>query len=246
MTKSEVWKKRMIAVLAADALIFVFLWTGINFSLVIGAIKVDAYGISDYMNGGYNSTITMVGIACPLLYSIGFYYVFQLDASHIVLKYGRKMYERLEVKRILLFSVFFTVLFIGIDALFLFVFVGTKTLIKYYFVQYIMLKLVMGILYFVLNGMLLFCLRNLLKFNNIYVFISEMIIVLILSLYYLFRLEISPVFYMDFSSEWFVKHRFDMVTYVINSAKLILSAWILQYIGQIVFLKRDIIGNEEI
>ena len=104
----------------------------------------------------------------------------------------------------------------------------------------------MGILYFTLIGMMLFFLRNILKFNNIYIFAGELIIVFAVSLYYLFNLEISPAFYLNFSNEWFVKHTFDVITYVINAAKLILLAWIFQCLGKLVFLKRDTIGNEEI
>lgn len=246
MIRSESWKKRMFMITAANALIFILIWTGINFSLVIGAIKVETYGLTDYMDEGYNSITTMAGIACPLLYSIGFYYLFPLDADYIILKHGRNMYEKIEVRRMLLFSLIFAILFIGTDALFLFVFIGVKMLLKYYFIQYIMLKLLMGILYFTLIGMMLFFLRNILKFNNIYIFAGELIIVFAVSLYYLFNLEISPVFYLNFSNEWFVKHTFDVITYVINAAKLILLAWIFQCLGKLVFLKRDIIGNEEI
>lgn len=246
MKRSEDWKKRLMAVMVLSALIFVLIWTGMNFSIVIGAISVEAYSLSDYMSGGYNTTVHMLGIACPLLYSIGFYYIFPLDAGYIVLKYGRKLYEKNEVRRIILFSVIFAILFIGTDALFLFIFIGAEILIKYYYIQYILLKLVMGILYFTAIGMMLLCLRNTLKFNNIYIFAGEMISVFVISLYHLFMIKVSPAFYMDFSDEWFEKQRFDIITYIINAAKLIVSAWILQYIGKLIFLKRDIIKNGQI
>ena len=51
---------------------------------------------------------------------------------------------------------------------------------------------------------------------------------------------------MAFADEWFTRHKFDGLSYIINIAKMFLTSLILMYLGQITFMKRDIIGNEEV
>ena len=104
----------------------------------------------------------------------------------------------------------------------------------------------MLVFYLNLIGETLFFVRNLLDFSPVYVILGTAVYVFLSMLYYIMFEKISPVFYMDFSEEWFLDKMFDTFSYIINIAKMFLSSLILMYLGQIVFLKRDIIGNEEV
>ena len=50
---------------------------------------------------------------------------------------------------------------------------------------------------------------------------------------------------MNFAEEWFENNTFNSLTYILNLAKLIAASLIYMYLGQIIFLKRDIMENEE-
>ena len=132
------------------------------------------------------------------------------------------------------------------DLVFSTMFVKINVLLQTGFYVFILLKFIMLVFYLNLIGETLFLVRNLLNFSSVYVIVGTAMYVFLAILYYILLKKISPVFYMDFSEEWFLDKIFDSLSYIINIAKMFFASLILMYLGQLVFLKRDIIGNEEI
>ena len=169
-----------------------------------------------------------------------------LRDEYIIIRYGRRNYEKKETKKILILSIIFASEYMAVDLIFSTVFIKVNVLLQTGFYIFVLLKFIMLVFYLNLIGETLFFVRNLLDFSPVYVILGTAVYVFLSMLYYIMFEKISPVFYMDFSEEWFLDKMFDTFSYIINIAKMFLSSLILMYLGQIVFLKRDIIGNEEV
>ena len=226
--------------------VFSIFWIGMNLSLVFGTYEIGNDNIADFISNRYQNCRQMLGMIVPIIYSVSFYYIFVQGKQYIIIKYGRIRYEKIEAKRIFFFSFIFAMIYMGVDILFtsLCVNIGVLLYNKYYL--FMIIKCTMLVFYLNLIGMTLFFLRNILGFSGIYVLLGAWIYVFLTGVSFMNFEQISPSFYMNFADAWFQNNRFDWITYIINLGKLVVGGYILMYLGQLVFLKRDIIGNEEI
>ena len=240
------YNKKMITIFSLILFTFAIFWLGMNIEVVFKAIEIKCSDMDDFITQKYQNCIKMLGMIVPIIYGLVFYYIFMLKDEHIIIRYGRKSYEIKEVKKILIFSIIFASEYMGVDLVFSTMFVKINVLLQTGFYVFILLKFIMLVFYLNLIGETVFLIRNLLNFSSVYVIVGTAMYVFLAILYYILLKKISPVFYMDFSEEWFLDKIFDSLSYIINIAKMFFASLILMYLGQLVFLKRDIIGNEEI
>ena len=235
------WRKAILITLG----IFLLFWIGHNLTVVLGTETITEGNIADVIADRYQECGKVLAIVIPNIYAILFYYIFGLGDAHVILRYGRRKYEKIETLKMFISSVIFVFEYFLVDIVFMTFFGGIKLLTATSYYQFIMLEFIMMTFYIYLIGMTLYFLRNFMKFNRMYMLCGAVIYSLSGILYYVFFKEFSPAFYMNFSTEWFNYHSFDSFTYIINLAKLFFASLILKYLGELVFLRRDIWGNEE-
>lgn len=245
MTDFRINVRKWCKVFAIVLTIFMIFWVGMNLSVVFGAFNIDVNNIVDVIGDKYHNCLKMVGMIVPIIYSVSFGYLFIVDENYIMLRYGRNRYEKKEINKVFVFSVVFASEYMGVDLLFMDIFAGVSTLSDCSYYLYMLLKFIMLIFYLTMIGMTLLFLRNIMNFSGIYVVFGGMIYVFLTALYYIFMTINLPAFYMGFGDEWFASHIFDSFSYIINLAKLFFASLIFRYLGKLVFLKRDIIGNED-
>lgn len=245
MIKSDIKNEHTKKAIFTMIIIFIIFWVGMNLSIVFGEVRINYDNITDMIRDKYQNCIQMLGMIVPIVYSLAFYGMFTFDEKHIIVRYGKRRYGKLQTHNITFFSVIFAVQYMLIDLIFMSIFSDISVLINSFYYVFMLLKFIMLVLFLNLIGMTLYSLKNILSCSSIYVVIGSMLYVLWTGLYYVIYTESSPAFYMNFAESWFLEHTFDTMTYIINLAKLMVASLILKYIGQIVFLKRDIIGNEE-
>lgn len=245
MMKFSVRNREVIKVFACVLFMFVILWCSINMRIIFGSVKVSPDNITSIMRDKYQNCIQILGIIVPIVYSLAFYKIFALGEKHIIIRYGKRRYEKIESKNIFIFSFIFAVEYILTDFIFMNLFSDISVLLKSAYYLFVLLKFIMLILYLNLIGATLYILRNILGFSNLYIMVGSLIYVLWTSLYYILLSDTCPSFYMNFATEWFDYHTFDSFSYIINLAKLFFASLILKYLGEIVFLRRDILENEE-
>lgn len=237
----KLWLKAIIITLG----ILLIFWVGFNLTVILGAETIKDNNISDIVVGRYQNCSKMLAIIVPNIYALVFYYIFGVSDSYIILRYGRRRYEKVETLKIFICSVIFAFEYFFVDIVFMTAFGGIKLLIADSYYQFVFFRFIMMIFYVYLIGMTLFFLRNLLNFNKIYMLCGAGIYSFLGILYFAIQKAVSPAYCMDFSSKWFLENTFDSFTYIINLAKLFFASLILKYLGEIVFLRRDILGNEE-
>lgn len=240
------YNKKMVKILGFVFLIFAIFWLGINIGVVFKVYEIKCDDMDTFVSQKYQNCIKVLGMIVPIMYGLVFYYIFMLRDEYIIIRYGRRNYEKKETKKILILSIIFASEYMAVDLIFSTVFIKVNVLLQTGFYIFVLLKFIMLVFYLNLIGETLFFVRNLLDFSPVYVILGTAVYVFLSMLYYIMFEKISPVFYMDFSEEWFLDKMFDTFSYIINIAKMFLSSLILMYLGQIVFLKRDIIGNEEV
>lgn len=177
---------------------------------------------------------------------MSFGYIFVIDKNYVILRYGRNRYGKKETKKVCIFSILFAAIYICTDVMLMSIFVRHSVLTDTSYYLYIILRFIMMVSYLSMIGMTLLFLRNVMMFLDIYFIIGGMIYVFLTLLYYIIGTVNIPVMCMAFADEWFTRHKFDGLSYIINIAKMFLTSLILMYLGQITFMKRDIIGNEEV
>ena len=246
MTSFNVAIKKWVKIIMVIFVLLTLNWFGMNLSTVFGGYIIDCNNIGDVINDKYHNCIRMAGMILPIVYSVSFYYISTIDEPYIIVRCGKKLYEKKEKNKILLYTFIFASIYIFVDVIFMMLFVENSVLVASSYYTFILLKYLMLIFYLNLIGMTLFFLRNVMKFSGMYVAFGTIIYVFWTALYYILMVQSSPAFYMSFSVDWFYSHRFDALSYIINIAKLFFASLIFWYLGQIVFLKRDIIENEEI
>lgn len=246
MIEFNLKNKKIIKVTIIIAIMFSIFWIGINLSLVFGIYEVDNNNIANFISNRYQNCSQMIGMIVPVVYSVSFNYMFVKNEEYIIMRHGRTKYEKIEEKRILFFSIIFAAIYMGMDMLLTSIFVNIGVLLYSKYYLFMLIKYIMFVFYLNLIGMTLFFLRNILGFSGLYVLFGAGIYVFMTGLSFVNFEQVSPSFYMDFADAWFQNRSFDWITYVINLGKIIIGAYILMYLGQIVFLKMDIIGNEEV
>ena len=239
---SKKWCMVCIMVLAT----FSILWVGMNLSMIFGRFEISVDNIIDVIDEKYNNCIKMAGMIIPVIYSVSFGYIFVIDKNYVILRYGRNRYGKKETKKVCIFSILFAAIYICTDVMLMSIFVRHSVLTDTSYYLYIILRFIMMVSYLSMIGMTLLFLRNVMMFLDIYFIIGGMIYVFLTLLYYTIGTVNIPVMYMAFADEWFTRHKFDGLSYIINIAKMFLTSLILMYLGQITFMKRDIIGNEEV
>ena len=225
---------------------FSILWVGMNLSMIFGRFEISVDNIIDVIDEKYNNCIKMAGMIIPVIYSVSFGYIFVIDKNYVILRYGRNRYGKKETKKVCIFSILFAAIYICTDVMLMSIFVRHSVLTDTSYYLYIILRFIMMVSYLSMIGMTLLFLRNVMMFLDIYFIIGGMIYVFLTLLYYIIGTVNIHVMCMAFADEWFTRHKFDGLSYIINIAKMFLTSLILMYLGQITFMKRDIIGNEEV
>lgn len=237
--------KRWIKFSVFVCIFFIVFWIGSNLSVFLGSEVIGFDNVGDIIYDRYHNCEKILSIILPNIYTIAFYYIFIVADEHRILRYGKALYGRLETRKIFIFSVLFSLEYMAVDCILMTVFSGISLLIAVSYYKFIIIKFIMLTFFMYMIGMTLYFLRNLLDFNKMYILLGASIYSFLGILYFAFMVEVSPAFYMNFAEAWFSDHTFDIMTYIINLAKLIVASLILKYLGQIIFLKRDIIGHEE-
>ena len=113
MMKFSVRNREVIKVFACVLFMFVILWCSINMRIIFGSVKVSPDNITSIMRDKYQNCIQILGIIVPIVYSLAFYKIFALGEKHIIIRYGKRRYEKIESKNIFIFSFIFAVEYIG-------------------------------------------------------------------------------------------------------------------------------------
>lgn len=99
-------------------------------------------------------------------------------------------------------------------------------------------------LIFLLLGSLCQFFRIQFNFSKIYIAIVLIIIAFFRILSFFF-IDISPIYFASFINSWMQEGTFDLIEYIKNTVICIIVSAILATAARLVFLKKDILINEE-
>ncbi len=210
----------------------------------------DVYSRSDYelltciMNViGYNYLYYIPGIIVTVMY------VFELSKlnfakdSAFVIRNGKNKYIRLLVKNALVNAALYSAEFVVAEVLVCTIRFESELLRDTGFYWCCILYAVMLCCYFAFVGILTILINVIFNFGKIGNFVSIVFFLLLNSLT-LININVSPVYYADFISAWFENGTFNYIQYILDFVKCLCLFLAINYLTQIVYLRKDVIFNE--
>lgn len=193
---------------------------------------------------GYNNLFYIVGLLVTAMYILGLNYYFNGFHSVYAVKRGRQYFYRKMVSCILMDSFFISLEYVGSTVVVCTFAFRFSVLLESGFYLCCLLYLLMLFFYFALVGISTVVIRILVNFKKIYLLLSSVLFFGLAGLD-VFQIEISPVYFCSFITEWFISGTFDAMNYAVCAVKCILSVAAIYILGNILILRKDILFDEE-
>lgn len=239
--------KYKIKIFLLQTAFFAAYWIIYYFDIIPFGQKINDYSIlsQSLMNSnyGYNNSMWAVGLIVTIIYSISHNFIFNASTQEIV-KYGREKYIIKDIKLTIMNTFVFSLEYCGVNLLFTLFICDIKLLISSKYFILTVLYFITRFTYFLVLGMFLLLTYYLFKFKKIYFIISALIMLAINSLPYI-MIEKGIIFFADYINDWMQEGTFDLINYIKNALICIIVSAILATAARLVFLKKDILINEE-
>lgn len=211
----------------------------------------DARSRSDYdllslimnNNVGYNYLYYLPGIILTVMYVLELGKLNFMKDSAFVIKNGKKKYIKYLVKDALISAALYSTEFVAAEALICTIRFESELLQSTGFYWCCILYAVMLCGYFVLVGILTILINIIFSFGKVGSLVSIVFFLLLNSLI-IIRIRISPVYYANFLNDWFEIGTFNYIQYILNLVKCVCLFLSINYLTQIVYLRKDVIFNE--
>ncbi len=196
------------------------------------------------VTSGYNNSVFSVGVVITLYFIFSFFSNFKRPNESVILRCGRDRFVLLDIKNALIHSCIFAFEYWAISTVLTTLFCDIDILKQVDYLKCSILYFITRLLYFVLVGMILEFIKLLMNFKKYYVLVAGVFILGMNSLPY-FGIEKSIPLFANFVGEWISEGTFNVLEYVKNSLICIILSAIMMFLSRILFLKKDILSNEE-
>ena len=225
---------------------FCFLFFTLDYGYIL-----DIYSESDFVSlvcvmsntFGYNHLLYFPGIVITLMYIFELGKLSFVKESAFVIRNGKNRYIRLLAGNALVNAVLFAAEFVGVVVLFCTIRFENELLQSTKFYWCCILYAVMLCGYFSIVGISTILIKVIFNFGKAGAFVSVVFFLLLNSLN-LINIDISPVYYADFIGGWFRNQEFNYIQYIIDLTKCVCLFLTINYLTQMVYLRKDVIFNE--
>lgn len=193
---------------------------------------------------GYNNLCNTVGVFIAVFYLVSFHKKFRNENSSVIVRCGKDRYIMHCFKQTCLHTLTFILEFCVVNTLCILIYCDLNMLLNLNFILCNLLYFIILFLIFLLLGSLCQFFRIQFSFNKIYLAVILIIIAFFRILSFFF-INISPIYFASFIDDWMQEGTFDLINYIKNALICIIVSAILATAARLVFLKKDILINEE-
>ena len=193
---------------------------------------------------GYNNLFYIAGIVATVIFIIDINHIISIGNSALVVRKGKSGCIRYFLFKVLIEAMLISIEFVGAEALICSIRFKSQLLFDTNFYQCCILYAVSLLGYFAVVGTTEVLIYVLLNFNKV----SSIIVIAMfvgLNSLILCGLDISPIYYSMFISEWFQQNSFNVIEYAFDLLKCICIVLVNFYLSNIIFHRKDLIFNEQ-
>lgn len=192
---------------------------------------------------GYNNLYVVIGIVVSIMFILNLNKIRFVRDPAFIIRNGKKNYLRYLVKDVLISAVLFSSEFVMAEILICTIRFKNELLIDTGFYWCCILYSVMLCGYFLIVGISTVLINILCNFSKTSYIIS-IVFFLALNSLVLLNIRISPLYFSQFISDWFTDGYFNYLDYTTNVITSLCVFWGINYLANIVLLRKDLIFNE--
>lgn len=223
---------------------FIVSWILMNISYFINHQIGNISTLTAMMTNGYNGISRYVGMCMPIIYTLFFSRFIRINDSTLIIRYGKANFSVYETKNILLSTLLFVFEYVAVNFVFCIIIFPFEVLVSTKYFLCIGLYFITLYLYFSIIGISMLIIRNVMNFNKLYIPVTAILFPVLTSLSNI-SVNISPVLCSDFIWDWFNYNTFNFLEYILNIVKMTIVIFIFAILHKLIFLKKDILINEE-
>lgn len=193
---------------------------------------------------GYNNLYIIVGIVVTAIYILSLSRINFVKDSTFIVRNGKKNYLKYLVKDASISAILISFEFVFAQVLVCTVRFKNELLRDTAFYQCCILYMLMLCSYFLTVGISTVLISIILGQSKASYLISAAIFIALNSLI-LCNIEISPLYFSEFISDWFTSGCFDWLEYIINIIKCMCAFLAMNYLANIILLRKDLIFDEQ-
>lgn len=240
--------KYKLKIVSAQTLFMLLYWLLSNYKYLPQGEKISDFQVltNNLMNpyAGYNSEFFSLGYIMTLLFSFSFFMNFKIVDSSLIVKHGRDRFVLNEFKNGIVHTLWFALGYCGVNTIMIVILCDIQMLIDSKFFVCSLLYFVSMFMYFLVLSAVMQLFRITFGFNRFYLVASAVLFFAVNSLPYM-MLDKGLIFFSSFIFDWFQSGAFDTFEYMRYFVVCALIAAICITAARFIFIKKDIMFNEE-
>lgn len=192
---------------------------------------------------GYNNLYIIVGIVVTVMFVLSLNKISFIKDSSFIVRNGKKNYLKYLVKDVSISATLFSSEFVMAEMLICTIRFKNELLVDTRFYWCCILYAVMLCGYFLTVGISTVLINILCGFSKAS-YIFSIVLFLAINSLILLNIRISPLYFSQFISDWFTNGYFNYLDYIMNLMKCLCVCLAINYLANIILLRKDLIFNE--